>query len=272
MTDLLLSLGIGTALIVLVNLSLIRFARVSAKWAATVTALTTVGLYIPYSILRWSGGDIFAIHLAIYLLAALVCGMLLGIRSSGQGLHWGPVTLIGFFIFVAVFGAVFIAVAEHGVPPWVRDWLLPEPASQRETTSMFPGVIAHDFHKKEALYNQYLRQVEHQHQRGWQVHKGWIGEPVAGEPALFRVAVQTREGDSLAGATVAGRFLRTSTSKLDVDFALSETGPGVYESKVILPVAGHWNLVLSIRKGDDLHEIRADTVVNDANNQLGNAK
>lgn len=261
MTDLLLGLGIGVALIVLANLSLIRFAGVSAQWAATVTALTTVGLYVPYSILRWPGGDIFAIHLAIYLLAALVCGMLLSVRSSGQGLHWGPATLIGFFIFVAVFGAVFIAIAEHGVPSWVRDRLFPKPASQRETTSIFPGVIAHDFHKKEGLYNQYLQQVERQRQRGWQVHKGWVGEPVIGEPALFRVAVQTREGEPLADATVTGRFLRTSTSQLDVDFALSETAPGVYESTVILPAAGRWNLLLSIRKGDDLHEVQASTAM-----------
>ena len=87
MTDLLLGLGIGVVLIVLANGGLIRFARVSAQWAATVTALATVGLYVPYAILRWPGGDIFAIHLAIYLLTALVCGMLLSTRSSGQGLH-----------------------------------------------------------------------------------------------------------------------------------------------------------------------------------------
>ncbi|HAS51216.1 MAG TPA: hypothetical protein DCS21_05540 [Gammaproteobacteria bacterium] len=263
MTDLLLGLGIGAALIVLANLGLIRFARVSAQWAATVTALTTVGLYVPYAILRWPGGDIFAIHLAIYLLAALACGMLFSIRSSGQGLHWGPAMLIGFFIFVAVSGAVFIAVAEHGVPGWARDRLFPDSASHRETVSMFPGVISHDFHKKEALYNQYLQQVEQQRQRGWQVHKGWVGEPLVGEPALFRVAVKTREGEPVAGATVAGRFLRTSTSKLDVDFTLNETTPGVYESPVTLPVAGRWNLVLQVRKEAELHEVRANTEMPD---------
>ena len=267
MTDLLLGLGIGAALIVLANLALIRFTKVSAKWAAAVTALTAVGLYVPYAILRWPGGDLFAIHLAIYLLEALICGMLFSVRASGQGLHWGPATLIGFFIFVAVSGAVFIAVAEHGVPRWVRDWLLPEPANQRETVSMFPGVIAHDFHKKEALYNQYLQQVERQRQRGWQVQKGWMGEAVAGQPALFRVAVQTREGEPLTGAAVDGQFLRTSTSKLDVDFALNETAPGIYESKVTLPAAGRWNLVLSVRKGDDLHEIQASTTVDEFKHQ-----
>lgn len=266
MTHLLLSLGIGVGLIVLANLGLMRLAGVSAKWAATVTALTTIGLYVPYAILRWPGGDLFAIHLAIYLLAALACGMLLGVRSSGQGLHWGPATLIGFFIFVAVSGAVFIAVAEHGAPRWVRDWLLPEPASQRETVSMFPGVVAHDFHKKEALYNQYLQQVERQRQRGWQIHKGWVGKPVVGEPALFRVVAQTREGEPLTGATVAGRFLRTSTSQLDVDFDLGETAPGVYESTVTLPAAGRWNLALQVRQGDEWHEISANTTVGDSRN------
>jgi hypothetical protein len=34
----------------------------------------------------------------------------------------------------------------------------------------------------------------------------------------------------VAGATVAGQFLRPSTNKLDVDFNLNETAPGVYEA------------------------------------------
>lgn len=263
MIDMLLGLGIGAALIVLVNLGLIRFARASARQAATVTALATVGLYVPYSILRWPGGDIFAIHLAIYLLASLVCGMLLDARASGQGLHWGPAALIGFFIFVVVSGAVFVAVAEHGLTSTLRSWLLPEADSKREVTSMFPGVISHDFHKKEALYNQYLQQVERQRQRGWQVDKGWLSEPVAGEPAVFRVAVRTREGEPLAGASVTGQFLRPSTSKLDVAFEMAQASPGVYESKLTLPAAGNWNLVLQVRKGEDLHEIRAGTRVLD---------
>lgn len=260
MSHLLLSLALGAGLIVLANLLLTRFTRMSAGQAATVTALTTVGLYVPYAIVRWPGGDIFAIHLAIYLLAALASGVLLSARAGGRRLHWGPAALIGFFIFVATSGAVFIAVAEHGLPAALA-WLLPETHSQREVTSFFPGVVAHDFHKKESLYNQYLQQVERQRQRGWQVQKGWLGEPVVDEPALFRVAVRTHEAAPLTGATVQGRFLRPATRKLDVDFALTETAPGVYESKIALPAVGRWNLALTIRKGEELHEIQANTSV-----------
>lgn len=267
MSNLLMTLSIGTALIVFTNLALIRWASVSAKWAATVTAIITIGLYVPYSILSWPGGDIFAIHLAIYLLAALICGMLLGLRANGQGLHWAPAILMGFFIFVAVAGAIFIAVAEHGLPRWVRNGLLPEPANQRETVSGFPGVIAYDFHKKEALYNQYLQQVDRQRQRGWQIKKGWIIEPVVNQPTPFRVTAQTQEGIPLDGAVVNGQFLRTSTNKLDVDFALHETAPGIYEAPITLPAAGRWNLVLSIRKGTERHEIQASTAVSERKNQ-----
>jgi nitrogen fixation protein FixH len=198
----------------------------------------TSGLYVPYSIVRWPGGDVFAIHLGIYLLASLACGMLLGARAGGKGLHWGPAVIGGFFIFVAVSGAVFVSVAERGLDPSCAIGCCPSRATGREVTSMFPGVISHDFHKKEALYNQYLQQVERQRQRGWQVQKGWLSEPIGGQAALFRVAVRTREGAPVTGATVAGQFLRPSTNKLDVDFTLAETAPGVYEVKTVLLAGG----------------------------------
>ena len=261
MTELLLGLAVGAGLILLANLALVRFARTSAKQAAAVVALVTVGLYVPYGIVRWPGGDVFAIHICIYLLVSLACGMLLSARASGKGLHWGPAAISGFFVFVAVSGAVFVAVAERGLTPSLRSWLLPESGSGREVTSMFPGVISHDFQQKEGLYNRYLQQVEQQRQRGWQVQKGWLSDPTANEPAVFRVVVRTREGDPVAGAVVTGQFLRPSSSKQDIAFNLTENDPGIYESKLILPLAGHWNLVLHIRKGEDLHEIRAVTQV-----------
>lgn len=260
MDELLLTLGIGVACIVVANLALLRYAQVSAEWAGAVTALASIGIYVPYAILRWPGGDTFAIHLTIYLLTSLACGMLLGQR--GTRLHWAPALLMGFFIVVATFGAIFIAVAERGAPTWLQNWLFPPPANQRQAVSMFPGVIAHDFHKKEALYNAYLEQVERQRQRGWQVQKGWVSEAVAGEAARFRVAVHTREGAPLSAAVVDGQFLRTATSKLDVDFQLPETAtPGVYEAPITLPAAGRWNLVLNIRKGADWHELQASTEI-----------
>lgn len=263
MTELLLGLALGVGAILLTNLGLIRFARTSAKQAAATVALVTLGLYVPYGILRWPGGDVFALYLAIYLLTSLACGMVFDARASGRGLHWGPAAIGGFFIIVAVLGAVFVAVAERGLSPTLLRWLLPEAQTHHQVSSKFPGVVARDFHQKEALYNQYLQRMEYQRQRGWQVRKGWLAEPVAGKSTLFRVTARTRADEPLTGATVTGRFLRPSTSTLDIAFALTEREPGMYEAALTLPAAGSWDLVLQIRQGGELHEISASTTVGD---------
>lgn len=263
MNDLLFSLALGAGLVALAILGLIRFARMSAKQAAAGMALAVIGFYTPYSIVRWPGGDVFAIHLAFYLLTAFACGVLLNARAGGKNLHWGPVVISGFFIVVAVLGAVFVSVAERGLTPWFERRLLPETAGRHETTSFFPGVISHDFQQKETLYNEYLQQVERQRERGWRIQKGWLHDPIVNEPAIFRVAVQTREGEPVSGATVAGQFLRPSSSRQDVAFNLVEHAPGVYETELKLPLAGNWNLVLHIRKGEDIHEVRAPTRISD---------
>ena len=259
MNETLLGLVGGVALILLANWLLVRFAGKGTHYAAALVALVTVGLYIPYAILRWPGADLFALHLAIFLLASLGCGVLFRAHGRGEAFHWGPAVISGFFVFVAISGAVFIIVAERGVTPSLSRWLFPAAESGREVTSVFPGVISHDFQKKEALYNDYLQRVEAQRQRGWQVRKGWVSDPLADVPTVFRVAVQTREGQPLTGAEVAGEFLRPSDSKQDVPFKLIETGPGLYEATVTLPLAGRWNLVLRIRKAEEIHEVRAIT-------------
>lgn len=263
--NLLLSLGSGAVLIVLVDLLLLRFSRLDAVQCATVTALTALGLYLPYVIIARPSGDVIAIHLAIYLIVAFVTGLFTRIReqSRAQGqphprVHWGPAAIIGFFVTLAVVDSIFLLLAERGLSPQLNTLLFPDVG---EVSSAFPGVIARDFQKKESLYNDYLLQIERQHQRGWQIRRGWVGPVVAGQPAVFQVAAQTREGEPLTGAEIKGEFLRAADSRLDQTFTMTEAEPGLYRAGLNLPAAGNWELVLVLHKGDDLHEIRARTSV-----------
>jgi nitrogen fixation protein FixH len=264
MDKLLLSLAAGVGLIVLASLSGYRFSRLGAVQVAVLVALLTLGVYLPLAILHWPGGDVLAIHLAVYLLTAGVCGVFLHNREqdrSGQGLHWGPAVIIGFFVCLLVLCAVFVVLAEQGLSPALSAYLFPSTTHSGVVSSGFPGVTAHDFQQKEALYNDYLQQVQRQQERGWQVQKGWLDRPVLGAAALFRVVVHTRAGDPLTGATVAGQFLRPADSRLDTLFTLPEVEPGVYQAPLSLPAAGLWELVLEVRKEEERHEIRASTAV-----------
>lgn len=257
-STLLAGIGGGALAEVLLFVLLHRLFRLNGKAAAMAIALLAVLLYVPWAILTWPGADIFAIHLAIFLTVAYALGMV-GSRV-GRGWHWAPALIVAFFVLVIGTNVIFLGVAEQGITGLFAQ-LLPKPRDAEVVDSAFPGTVSHDYQKKEALYNDYLRQVEAQQQRGWQVRKGWLYQPVAEQPATFVVAVSDKAGAPVTGATVDGRFLRTSSSRDDFEFSMREVAPGEYRATLEMPLHGLWQLVLHIRRGDDLHEIRADTAV-----------
>ena len=255
---LLVVIGGGVLAEVLLFLLLHRVLRLDGKAAGMAVALLALLLYVPWAVLTWPGADIFAIHLAIFLTVAYALGMV-GNRV-GRGWHWAPALIVGFFVVVVATNVVFLGVAERGITGLFAE-LLPEPQGGAVVDSRFPGTVSHDYQEKEALYNAYLRQVEVQQARGWQVRKGWRYPPVAAQLATFIVAVSDRDGRPVADAEVSGRFLRTSSGRDDFSFVMSEVAPGEYRVSLAMPLHGLWELVLLIRRGDDVHEVRANTSV-----------
>lgn len=261
--ELLLSLPIGLAAQVLVFFILWRGLRMAAQAAALIVGLLALAVYIPYAIIVWPGADVLALHSAVFLVTAYALGLITGYReaqANAGGFHWAPTLIIAFFVVLILFNAVLVVVATRGLPEPLVRLLLPA-TGERSVSSAFPGVVANDFQKKEALYNAYLEQVRAQQARGWVVRKGWVGEVHAGTPALFQVAVNDREGAALQGAEVRGTFLRAADTRLDQSLTLTEITPGVYQGEITLPVHGAWELMLDIRRGDDRHQVRATTAV-----------
>ena len=269
MDNLVLTLAVGALLIVAANLLLVRITPLDARQVSTLVALATLAIYVPLSVIYWSGGDVFAIHLAIYLIASLAFGMIAGGRQkratvaggSRVRMHWGPVAIIAFFVLLVAVDSVLVMLAQGELSPAITRVILPAPLGNREVSSVFPGTISHDFQKKELLYNQYVAKMEQQRERGWQIKKGWVETPVLGEPATFIVEARTRDGNPLGEAEISGEFLRPSNSREDTPFVMHEIEPGFYQAQLRLTEPGDWDLILQLRKGEDLHEIRASTNV-----------
>ncbi len=257
----------GTLAIVIAFLLLYRFTRLGGKRAAVVTALAAVGIYVPIIMLFWPGPDVFAIEVAIFLVVPYLLGIVASQRDARRAageekgwFHWGPAAIVGFFVVVVAVDSVFVMVAQTGLEGSIATAILPKPRyASGGVHSMFPGTVHHDYQEKEALYNQHLDQVRRQRERGWKVVQGWVNPPTAGTPSLFRVSVQDRDGVPVSGAQVRGTFMRPSDSRDDRPFALAETAPGVYSARITLPDPGRWDLVLRVRRGDDLHEVEART-------------
>jgi nitrogen fixation protein FixH len=268
MSGLLPSLGIGVGLAFLAFVLLYRLSSMSGKQVGFLVAVAVLAIYLPLAIITWPGADVFALHIALYLITPYGLAIITSHREgqeartrAGRWFHWGPATIVGFFCVIALVDAVIISLADKGMPTSIAARLLPPPQSGSAVTSFFPGTVPRDFHEKEALYNAYLEQLAAQEARGWQVRRGWLDTPVMEEPASFRVEVLDRDGAPVRDARVEAHFYRPSDRREDTTWALVETEPGRYEAALSLPLPGMWEVLIEIRRAEDLHEVRGTTSV-----------
>ncbi|MDZ7803701.1 FixH family protein [Thiohalophilus sp.] len=268
MTDILYSLLGGVIAIAIGFALLYRFSRLDGKMVAVVAALLVVGIYMPTVIITWPGADVFAIHIAVYLVTVYVLGIISSQRDArradgetGRWFHWGPAAIVIFFMVVIAVNSVYILLAQKGLDSEATRWLLPEPHSGGEVSSHFPGTVARDFRNEQDEFNQFQQRFEEQQERGWQVQKGWLGEARAGQASVFKLRVLERDGTPISDAEVRGLFLRPGDSRLDQAFVMSPLSdePGSYLAEPVLPEGGRWELLLQIRRGEQRHEIKAST-------------
>lgn len=266
MTSLVYTLLGGALVIVVLYLLALKLLRVEAKALAGLMALLVLGIFVPVSIIFWPGADVFAVHLAIYMITVYALGIIFSQRAAnkqagGHWFHWGPAAIIGFFLFIVAVDAILIVVAQKGLNMGVALHFLPQPRSGGTVSSFFPGTVSHDFREKEELFNRYLEQRRAQQERNWQVRLGWSVDPRAGQQAVFQIHVADKHGRPIKRAEVRGQFMRPADSKLDQSFTMQESKPGYYQVALTLPVPGQWELLLNIKQDEALHEIRARTEI-----------
>ena len=263
MFDLVTTLIGGILFIITVYWLLHHFTRLNGKAVAMWVAFMIIGIVIPYSIMFWPGADVFAIHLAVYLMTAYILGIIASQTENhaDRGWHWGPFTIAGFFLVVVSVDSVFITLATKGVDSGFSESVLPKSEKGGVISSKFPGTVSHDYYQKGEQYNAYREQVEKQQALGWKVSKGWMSKPIINMPAEFKVRILDRDTKPVTDAKVVVQFLRPSDSKKDHILNLSETAPGDYLNQISLPVPGSWDVVIKIQQAEHRYELRASTTV-----------
>lgn len=266
--NLLITLPVGMLLVALCFFVLLRFAKLPPLSVGLIMAVVTVVLYVAFSLWHWQGGDVFAVHIALYLITVYVLTIVSNARrAAGSGrkrLHWAPVLIVGFFAVVVSVDSVFILLAQRGVD---REWarrILPAPRSGGEVESRFPGVVSHDFREKEAQFNAYQAQRELQEARGWQFQIGWEQAATVNQSNRLLLYLQDAQQQNITDATIQGRFLYPGDLALDQAFTMRAVGDGLYETQVRFSKAGPWDLVLSIVRNNERHELRMTTTITPA--------
>ncbi|ADQ85239.1 FixH family protein [Methylovorus sp. MP688] len=218
-------------------------------WAGILSGALPFLLYLAYSQQHWTGGDVLAIHFAVYLANAGLLMVFGGMQQKKQKLHWAPRLIIGFFIGLVVLNAVLLSISSRGLPDSISNLFLPHPANETVHTA-FPGLIPHDRNK---LYEPHLARLEQQRHLGWKIGiEGW-DTMRSKTPSTITLKLDDAQGAGIAGAEVTMGLWRMANSRDDQKFSLSEVSPGVYQTTMTLNDSGRWILDLYIQHGEDTY-------------------
>jgi len=259
--NLLITIPLGILIILIMFMVLLKVVKLEIYASAGILAIVTLLLYGVLAMIAWPGADVFAIHLAVYLMTVYAVSIIARGLTGKTKWHWGPILIIAFFAVVILTNSLFIFLAQSGLSPQWAERLLPKPAAVEEVQSRFPGTVSHDFREKEEQFNDYRQQRVEQQQRGWQVDIGWETPAIVHSPNTLIVVLKDSRGEILEGATITGKMLFPGNMKLDQQFRMSYQADGRYTARLTMPHAGNWDFILIIEKEQARHEVRMTTTV-----------
>ncbi len=244
--------------------------------ASLATAALMLLLYVPLAATHWAGIDVFAIHFAFFMMIPYGLGIIASVREERRqregveelekGMHWIPGIIIVFFILLATVDSIIITFATKGIDGDLADIILPKSISGdagEGVLSKFTGAVSYDLQDEEERFDEYVQQLKVQKARGWKVDGGWVKSPILKQDSVFKLDITDESGKAIPHAEVKMSFLRASEMSVDQHHVLKGDGYGSYSDTVNLPKPGCWQLQILITRGEDLHEIRGDTVVSE---------
>jgi hypothetical protein len=224
-----------------------RRLGLSNFWAGILSGALPFLAYLAYSIQHAVGGDVLAIHFAIYLANAGLLMVFGGMQQKKEKMHWAPRLIIGFFISLVVLNGLLLSISIRGLPDFVAGVFLPNPSHQKVHTA-FPGLIPHDLNK---LYEPHLQQVEQQRNLGWQVRVDGLKDMRSQMATTIAITVLDKQNQPVQAAQVTLGLWRMANSHDDHKLSLKEVKAGVYQAEVMLPDEGRWITELQIERGED---------------------
>jgi len=272
MTEMILTIPVGILVLLVFYMLFYKFTPLNAKQSGFIIGLLALAFYAPVALIYWPGTDVLALNVTVFFMTAYMLGMFFNHRekiklNNGDDLpvkwfHWAPAVIVSFFVIVLIVDSVFVTLSKEGLPKGLQELIVPERMNAEKVSTLFPGVMHNNYHKKESRYNQYLRQLELIESRGWKIRKGWLkATPLAGENGVFQIMVEDSTGKLVTGLNMKGRFMRAADSHDDIEFEMIEVKPGVHQAKIILLSPGHWNLNIGMLYGKESFELQASTQI-----------
>lgn len=252
----------GGLLAVAALFSAARYFGLSNYWSGVLGGTLPFLAYLGYNTQVQQGGDMIAIHLAVFMATAAVMSVFGAIRKNKEQMHWAPKVIAGFFAGLVVFNAVLLTISSHGMPINVSGWFLPNPEKQQLHTA-FPGVIPHDHNN---LYEPHMQRIEAQRNLGWKLEVNGLDILRHDVPGTVTVGVQDAAGKAVVPDQVELALWRMANSADDKRLKLTPGTDGKFSGQLTLPDPGRWVIEINVSKGADTYVTQRSLTV-DASDQ-----
>lgn len=239
--------GLGAVLVVYLVGG--QFRALPPMLRALLAGLVPLVAYFILIMGRWPGMDVVAIHISVFLAAALVLFAMTQFRRRGAGrMHWAPKLLIGFFMGLVFINATLLYISTQGLPEPIGRWWLGSDGGA--VYSGFSGVVSHGQNAAKAVSSE-LREAHRESLLGWQVELSGLDSLETPRP--IQVRVKDRTGLPVDRITAELRLQRPGSPMAALTLPLDAAGAGVYAGSLTLPAAGRWLIELRLAQDGELH-------------------
>lgn len=225
------------------------FRGVPPMLRALLAGVIPLVTYFALSMGSWPGLDVVAIHISVFLAAALVLFAMTQFRRRGaEQMHWAPKLLTGFFIGLVCLNATLLYVSTKGLPEPIARWWLGSDGGA--VYSGFSGVVAHDQSAAKAVSSE-LSEAHRESLLGWQVEVS--GLDGSGNTRPIQVRVKDRTGLPVDRVDAVLRLQRPGSAAPVLALQLNASEPGVYIGPLVLPAAGRWLVDVQLKQDSEVH-------------------
>jgi nitrogen fixation protein FixH len=198
---------------------------------------------------NWPGMDVVAIHISVFLAAALVLFALTQFRRRGvERMHWAPKLLAGFFISLVFINATLLYISTQGLPEPIGRWWLG--SNGGPVYSGFSGVVPHGQNAARAVSSE-LSEAHRESLLGWQVEV--TGLDSVESTRTIRVRIKDRTGLPVDRVAAELRLQRPGAAAPALILPLNAADAGVYSGSLTPPAPGRWLVELRLMQGGETH-------------------
>lgn len=115
-----------------------------------------------------------------------------------------------------------------------------------------PGLVEEDYYEKGRYHDaNYQKKMTARSRLGWNISLQTPETITLGVPGNYSVNIVDRVGNPLRDASVIVHAYRPSDASADFKVKLERVADGVFQSKLLLPLKGFWDINITVSQGDE---------------------